>query len=170
MRNGCLAVMLVLLGASQAMAASARATIQATAPDSPVTGEAALVETPNGLRVGVHIHHAPPGQHGLHIHEHSSCAEAGNAAGGHYNPAGMPHGYAPKDGLAHAHPGDLGNIEIGQDGSGRLDIMLPGVALDEGTYIVADRAIILHEHEDDFGQPTGNAGGRIGCGVIVLNE
>jgi Cu-Zn family superoxide dismutase len=26
--------------------------------------------------------------------------------------------------------------------------------------------VILHEKEDDFGQPTGNAGGRIGCGVI----
>mgnify|MGYP001565173176 CR=1 FL=1 len=24
----------------------------------------------------------------------------------------------------------------------------------------------MHEKTDDFGQPTGNAGGRVGCGVI----
>jgi Cu-Zn family superoxide dismutase len=28
------------------------------------------------------------------------------------------------------------------------------------------RAIIVHAKKDDGGQPTGNAGGRIGCGVI----
>jgi Cu-Zn family superoxide dismutase len=26
----------------------------------------------------------------------------------------------------------------------------------------------VHEKADDFGQPTGNAGGRVGCGVIAV--
>ncbi|MBI3323135.1 MAG: superoxide dismutase family protein, partial [Candidatus Omnitrophica bacterium] len=30
------------------------------------------------------------------------------------------------------------------------------------------RSLILHEKVDDFGQPLGNAGGRIGCGVIRI--
>jgi Cu-Zn family superoxide dismutase len=33
---------------------------------------------------------------------------------------------------------------------------------------VGGRAIILHEKMDDFSQPTGNAGGRIGCGTIIV--
>ncbi|MBI2167628.1 MAG: superoxide dismutase family protein, partial [Candidatus Omnitrophica bacterium] len=47
--------------------------------------------------------------------------------------------------------------------------VVPGLTLKEGEYAVAGRALILHEKEDDFGQPTGNAGGRIACGVIQLD-
>ena len=168
MRDGWMVMVAVLMGASPAFAASGNAVIKATKPDSAVSGEVNVVETPNGLRVGVSLRNVPPGKHGLHIHERGDCADAGNAAGGHYNPQGAPHGFLPRDGMLKAHPGDLGNIEIGEDGTGRLDVTLPGVSLREGAYTVAQRAIILHEKEDDFGQPTGNAGGRIGCGVITL--
>ena len=40
----------------------------------------------------------------------------------------------------------------------------------EAPHAVAGRAFILHEKQDDFGQPTGNAGGRIGCGKIDTTE
>lgn len=80
--------------------------------------------------------------------------------------AGVPHGDLLKDGFQHAHAGDLGNIEIGPDGKGTLKKVIPGLTLKEGKYGVVGRALILHEKEDNFGQPTGNAGGRIACGVI----
>ncbi|NJL85906.1 MAG: superoxide dismutase family protein [Leptolyngbyaceae cyanobacterium SM1_1_3] len=35
-------------------------------------------------------------------------------------------------------------------------------------FIFANRAVILHADADDFGQPTGHVGDRIGCGVIQL--
>ncbi|XWX15616.1 superoxide dismutase family protein [Nannocystis pusilla] len=36
-----------------------------------------------------------------------------------------------------------------------------------GDYSVLGRAIIVHEKPDDFGQPTGNAGARLACGIIL---
>ena len=38
----------------------------------------------------------------------------GKAAGSHYNPMGAPHGQVLKDGMQHAHAGDLGNITAGR--------------------------------------------------------
>jgi Cu-Zn family superoxide dismutase len=64
----------------------------------------------------------------------------------------------------------MGNIEVNPKGSGKATVVLPGVSLTGtgGTPSVEGRAIILHEKADDFGQPTGNAGGRIGCGIITV--
>ena len=35
-----------------------------------------------------------------------------------------------------------------------------------GKYGVLGRALVVHEKPDDFGQPTGNAGARLACGLI----
>lgn len=145
--------------------------IRGTTNDSSVNGVVTLTETEDGLKVTADIYNVPSaGEHGFHIHEFGSCEEAGKAAGGHYNPAGVDHGLLPKDGAEMAHAGDMGNITIGEDGHGTLDVVLPGVSLIHGEKTVAGRAIILHEKADDFGQPTGNAGGRIGCGAIILTK
>jgi Cu-Zn family superoxide dismutase len=126
-----------------------------------------LQEAAGGLRVTAQVRHAPPGRHGFHIHEGSSCAEAGQAAGGHFNPDAAPHGDLRRSGVRGAHAGDLGNLEVGPDGRGAYAALLPGLALAEGPRAVAGRAIILHADADDLSsQPTGNAGGRIGCGLI----
>lgn len=152
-----------------AWAATGKAEIKPTSPDFVLSGAAAFEETPNGLKVTADIRNAPPGKHGFHIHEFGSCGDAGNSAGGHFNPDGKPHGDAAKSGPAHAHPGDMGNIAVGPDGIGILEIILPDVTLVGGHTNVAGKAVILHQKEDDFGQPTGNAGGRIGCGIIAVN-
>jgi Cu-Zn family superoxide dismutase len=146
--------------------ARAEAVLAATASGSAVSGTVSLTDTPEGLQVEAWVANAPPGPHGFHIHEHGSCAEAGNAAGGHFNPHGVPHGFLPRDGAYKAHAGDMGNIEIGGNGEGALEIAMPGLTVAEGPTGVLGRAVILHELGDDFGQPTGNAGGRIACGVI----
>ena len=151
-------------------AANGRAVISATSTGVPVAGTVKLSDTPKGLHVVVNMSAAPAGQHALHIHEFGSCDDSGKAAGSHYNPEGHPHGNVLKDGFAHAHPGDLGNITINADGTGTLDAVLPKVTLAEGKYTVGGRAFILHEKVDDFSQPVGNAGGRIGCGPIILTK
>ena len=166
--------LLVTLLAGTASAATAhaqttaRALIQPTTDDSPVSGQVTLTDTPEGLEIIADISGAAPGLHGLHIHQFGVCDDAGAAAGGHYNPDHTTHGFAPKDGFEHAHPGDLGNITIGDNSLGHLEITVPGLSLVTGDYAIAGRAIVLHAQADDFGQPTGNAGGRIGCGPIVI--
>lgn len=146
---------------------TAEAVISGTTEGSTLSGKAVLFERQKegheGVYIKVTVSNVPnPGKHGFHIHENGSCAEEGKAAGGHFNPMKVEHGFLPKDGHEHAHSGDMGNIEIDENGHGTLFLNLPGVKLED----IAGKAIILHEKEDDFGQPTGNAGGRIGCGII----
>ena len=149
----------------------AAAYIKGTKPGSKVYGEAELVEEKGGVSVFVEVYNvSPPGKHGIHVHEYGSCEEGGNAAGGHFNPHGVKHGFFPADGAEKSHPGDMGNITITPNGEGTLSVFLRGDSLSEGEHTIAGKAIILHEKEDDFGQPTGNAGGRIACGIIELRN
>jgi Cu-Zn family superoxide dismutase len=65
------------------------------------------------------------------------------------------------------HAGDLGNIEIKADGTGDLDMTDDMLTVKPGPNSVVGRSVIFHEKLDDLTtQPTGNAGGRFGCGVI----
>ena len=133
--------------------------------NSKLSGKAVLTETEGGVHVVLTVEGVEPGEHGAHVHEKGDCSAAdGASAGGHFNPGGHDHGLpgAPK-----RHLGDLGNITVGKDGKGKLDITAPGAnlkATDAASFV--GRSIIVHAKKDDGGQPTGNAGGRIGCGVI----
>lgn len=148
----------------------AQTIISSTSNPSENLGEVSFTEKPTGLKIHAEFTNAPSGKHGFHVHENGSCADSGKAAGGHFNPEGVKHGYLPTDGFTDAHAGDLGNVTIAEDGTGSLDLTIAGLSLEDGRYAIANRAMILHEKEDDFGQPTGNAGSRIGCGVISTVE
>lgn len=132
-----------------------------------LTGNLLLTETSAGLHLSGTLANVPPGEHGFHVHEVGSCAENGMAAGGHFNPEQVEHGHLLADGPKKAHAGDLGNVAIDSYGTVILDQTFPDLSLNSGPYAVAGRAIVLHEKADDFSQPNGNAGARIGCGVIV---
>ncbi|MEC4867311.1 MAG: superoxide dismutase family protein [Jaaginema sp. PMC 1078.18] len=145
---------------------SAKAYVKSTSDPDIVFGEAVFTELTEGLEIAVILNNAPPGTHAFHIHTVGSCDENGKAAKGHFNPADVQHGYLPEDGFDESHAGDLGNIEISDDGVGLLDLVIPGLTIESGEYAIAQRSVILHAQPDDFGQPTGNAGDRLGCGVI----
>jgi superoxide dismutase, Cu-Zn family len=132
---------------------------------STVTGQAAFTEGPGGVKVVVHVENAPPGLHGLHIHEKGDCSDfEAKSAGGHFNPSGAEHA-GPMDEKHHA--GDLGNIEVKADGTGDLTITSTMLTVKEGPNSVVGRSVIFHEKADDLKtQPTGNAGGRLACGVV----
>jgi superoxide dismutase, Cu-Zn family len=132
---------------------------------SKLAGKAVLTETEGGVHVVLTVTGLGAGDHGAHVHEKGDCSSPdGKSAGGHFNPQSKDHGLPGAD---KRHLGDLGNITIGKDGKGSLDITAPGANLKDGDPMsFVGRAIIVHAKKDDGGQPVGNAGDRVGCGVI----
>ena len=131
---------------------------------SSVHGLVTFEAVENGVRVVADLSGLAPGKHGFHIHEFGDCsAEDGSSAGGHFNPAGMPHSMPTSD---KRHAGDMGNIEAGGDGKAHIDYVDAVMSL-SGDHAIVGRSVIVHEKEDDFKtQPTGNAGTRVACGGI----
>ena len=110
----------------------------------------------------------PNSEHGFHIHELGNCADNGNAAGGHFNPTGGSHG--KYDAPMH-HMGDLPSLKSDANGVAKLNMESKDLTLLAGAGNIVGRGVIVHANPDDYvSQPTGNAGGRIGCGVIVRDE
>ncbi|HTQ05219.1 MAG TPA: superoxide dismutase family protein [Polyangiaceae bacterium] len=133
--------------------------------NSNISGKATFTEVPEGVKVTLALANVPPGEHGAHVHEKGDCSDPeGKSAGGHFNPANNPHALPS---TSPRHLGDLGNITVDANGKGTLEIVAAGANLKENDpNSFLGRAIIIHEKKDDGGQPTGNAGGRIGCGEI----
>ena len=113
---------------------------------------------------------ATPGEHAFHLHEIGDCsADDGTSAGGHWNPTHADHG---KWGEEAFHLGDVGNLIVDEEGNASLTVgtNLWTIGTGEDSDVVG-RAVIVHAGVDDFQtQPTGAAGGRIGCGVIEIAE
>ena len=79
----------------------------------------------------------------------------------------MPHG-GPDD--AKRHVGDLGNLVADDNGMAHFE-MTDTVISFSGPHSIIGRAVIVHSGEDDLEtQPTGNAGARLACGVIGIDE
>ncbi len=133
---------------------------------SALEGHATFTEVQGGVLVDILVENAPPGWHAVHVHETGDCsADDASSAGAHFNPTGANHGSPHAVGAHHA--GDLGNMIVGEDGKGHHVILMPDLTVSAGANSVVGRALIVHAGVDDLAtQPTGNAGGRIGCGVI----
>ncbi|KAK6146144.1 hypothetical protein DH2020_020013 [Rehmannia glutinosa] len=112
-----------------------------------------------------------PGLHGFHVHALGDTTNGCMSTGPHFNPAGKEHG-APDD--EHRHAGDLGNITVGEDGKAAFTIVDKQIPL-SGPHSIVGRAVVVHADPDDLGKgghelskTTGNAGGRVACGIIGL--
>jgi Cu-Zn family superoxide dismutase len=150
---------------------SATVTI-AAASESKVAGTVTFTMSGDSVNVAAKLSGLTPGDHGFHVHEKGDCSSPdAKSAGGHFNPVGVDHG-AP-DGEVH-HSGDLGNIVAKEDGTAELSVDLPSSHLSltaDAANNIVGRAVIVHGGADDMkSQPSGNAGPRVGCGVIALAE
>ena len=106
--------------------------------------------------------------HGFHIHEFGDIrSQDGKSAGGHYNPDGFPHALPPEK---KRHAGSFGNLI--SDSNGNVDTTFTDDTFSiSGQFNpVLGRSVVVHAKRDDGGQPTGNAGARIGFGVIGISK
>ena len=137
--------------------------------DGRIVGGATLAQVSGGVRVVIDVRGLPPGPKGVHIHMTGKCDPPEfTSAGDHFNPANKKHGLQNPAG---PHAGDLPNITIAANGSGRLESMNENLTLSDGpnSLLKPDgTAIVIHSAPDDFKtDPTGNSGARLACGVIV---
>ena len=143
----------------------------ASASGSLVSGRLSVVPMKDGVHLTGEVGGLSPGStHAIHIHEKGDCSAAdASSAGGHFNPAGAPHG---KVGSGAHHGGDMDNIVANAEGVAKVDVHASGVTLGGGAVNdVAGKAVIVHAAADDYRtQPTGNAGGRVACGVITVTQ
>ena len=108
---------------------------------------------------------SPSQKHAIHIHAYGDTTDlSGKSAGGHYNPDNNPHGLPP---AKKRHAGDLGNLMANAEGKAEFALTVDNISI-AGKSAILGRAIVIHAKVDDGGQPTGNAGARIGFGVIGI--
>ena len=137
---------------------------------SKVQGSVTFTQIGDVVRVTGEITGHTKGPKGFHIHEKGDCSAAdASSAGGHFDPR-EPKNWSTRHGGPHTaerHAGDLGNIVFDQNGKAVVNMMVGGIAVDSGPIGIIGRAVIVHAATDDFKtDPTGNAGGRVACGVI----
>ena len=131
-------------------------------------GTATITPAGTGVKIALDVYQLPPGTHAIHIHTVGKCEGPGfTTAGGHLNPEGKMHG---KDNPMGSHAGDLLNFDVDSSGKSRATVMAEHVTLGDGPASLfhdGGTALMIHAQPDDYKtDPTGNAGGRIACGVV----
>ena len=131
-------------------------------------GDADLVQTDAGVLIKLQLKAVKPGEHAFHIHAVGKCEAPFESAGPHFNPGNHKHGMMSGEG----HAGDMPNLHVPQSGNLSLEVLNREVTLDKGkpnSLLSANgTSLVIHAKADDYkSDPSGNAGDRIACGVIV---
>ena len=152
-----------------------------TGVDGSPLGAVTLRHTDAGTRVRADLQGLTPGFHGFHVHDVGLCeADAPDGpfttATGHYVGEGSAHG---------DHDGDMPSLYVTEDGKTSMTVALDAFTVEELTE-GDGAALIVHAGPDNFGNvpdrytaadaeapgpdqattSTGDAGGRVACGVV----
>jgi superoxide dismutase, Cu-Zn family len=158
----------LLLSLPLLAAASPAATATLLDAQGKPVGTATLAPADGGVKISVTVSGVAPGLHGFHVHAVGKCEGPDfKSAGGHFNPASREHGLENPKG---SHAGDMPNLSVGPDGTGKGDFLARGASLGAGAgslFPEGGTAVVLHAAPDDMkSDPAGNAGARIACGVV----
>lgn len=154
--------------------------VQLKDPTGNAIGSAKIAEEGGHVRITVKAHGLEPGFHGLHFHQIGKCepnstaptgGEPGDfkSAGGHLQVG---------DSNSHPASGDLTSLQVRTDGNAELVTTTDSVTVQD----LQGKALMVHSDEDNFGNiperyhggagpdeetmSTGDAGGRVACGVV----
>ncbi|MDO4269586.1 MAG: superoxide dismutase family protein [Eubacteriales bacterium] len=131
-----------------------------------IEGTVSFYQTPQGVLVTAAVRGLPVTRmacaqpiFALHVHEGASCTGTASDpfanAGAHFNPGGCPHPY---------HAGDLPPLFADLTGFAWMAVLTDRFRVAD----VVGRTVVVHARPDDFTtQPSGNAGDKLACGVIV---
>lgn len=163
---------LVFLTGCSLTSPESRATAELKDKDGKTVGRALFRERLDGVLVRMEVKGLTPGLHAVHVHAVGKCEGPGFiSAGGHFNPRARKHGLKSPDG---PHAGDLPNMLVTKDGSGRFEVKIDAFTLKGGAASIFDSdgsALVIHAGVDDYmTDPTGNAGDRAACGLIVAGK
>lgn len=131
------------------------------------SGHVSFSPTASGTVMKVSVSGLKPNStHGYHIHEKGLCDGPDyKSAGDHFNPEKHSHG---GEAATIKHIGDLGNLVANDKGVAQKEVLMRDL---KDVNTIMNKSIIIHEKADDLvSQPSGNAGGRIACGIIRLKE
>ncbi len=139
--------------------------------DGQDAGTATLTPDGKGVKVKLNLMNLPEGEHALHVHQNAKCDGPDfKTAGPHFNPENKEHGTKNPKG---AHAGDMPvNLQVMADGTDHLSFVTDSISLKKdaknSVFANGGTAFVIHAKADDMmTDPTGNAGDRIACGVIV---
>lgn len=134
--------------------------------DGKNVGTAQFESVAKGMLVSVSVEGLSSGWHGVHFHGNGDCSDHADhfkKSGGHMSKEGEAHGYRDAKG---PHEGDLPNMWVGKDGTGKADYFVAGLSAQD----IQDKdgsALMIHAGPDDYkSQPAGNSGDRVACGII----
>lgn len=141
--------------------------------------ELAAADIEGAVAIWVQVQGLTPGFHGFHIHSVGTCDPSGErvfaSAGGHLHADEQTHGQ---------HTGDLPSLLATESGTALLIVTTDRFTL-EALIDEDGSAVVIHATADNFGNipadrydpdademtlNTGDAGGRVGCGVITRNS
>jgi Cu-Zn family superoxide dismutase len=157
---------LLALATLSAAAQMAKATLKNA--EGKEVGSAALTQTPAGVLIRLTVKGLPAGERAFHIHGVGKCEPPFTSAGGHFNPGGKKHGIMAAEGH---HAGDLPNLHVPAGGELVVEVLNSAVTLEKdkpnSLFGPQGTALVIHAGKDDYRtDPTGDAGGRIACGVV----
>lgn len=164
---GTAAVTALLAAAFAFPAAAEFANAQLKDTSGKAIGDADLMQARGGVLIKLRLKGAPAGERALHIHAVGKCEPPFESAGPHFNPGDHKHGMLSGPG----HAGDLPNLHVPQSGELSVEILAAAATLEKdkpnSLFDSDGSSLVIHAQADDYKtDPSGNAGGRIACGVI----